>query len=295
MGIFNFLKKDKEDTSAAGMELPPIPKIEGMGDDSPDSFPEMVHEDIPPLPDTSLPPLPSEIPGAVPPEPQEEMIAPPKMELPKLPAMGPAPSPKPKKMETKPLPQFPEFPEMPDMPEAPEMPEEPAPQEEMPSMDVDEEQAEEESHAHFPSIPDMPTDDVIPDKIPPLEGIPEAPDFTLEESRPKMMDIPPMEPMRTAPKPIRRPEMPPAYFPAQEPVMHRREIKGPLFIRTDRFKALLDDIEQIRSTFKQEDDIFFRVNDVKSAQDQKFEGFRQALEDIQRKLLFIDRSLFEVR
>ncbi|MBI5880952.1 hypothetical protein HZB90_02375, partial [archaeon] len=66
-------------------------------------------------------------------------------------------------------------------------------------------------------------------------------------------------------------------------------------VRSDGFKAIADDIEQIRAKFKEEDDIFFRITEVKNAQDQRYEAFRVALEDMQRKLLFIDRTLFENR
>ena len=45
MGIFNFLKKDKADTTAAGMDLPPVPNLEGPG--GADAFPEMKSEEVP--------------------------------------------------------------------------------------------------------------------------------------------------------------------------------------------------------------------------------------------------------
>ncbi|MBW2971427.1 hypothetical protein KY359_00175 [Candidatus Woesearchaeota archaeon] len=275
MGIFNFLKKDKAETLEAGMELPPVPKIEGLGDE--EGFPEMPMEDVPPLPDTSLPPLPSEVPGAVPPRPKEQKLQPPKMELPVIPPPETAIAAKQKAGQWRPPAELPEL---------PEIPEEPAEQ-----MEESEEEVTQMPEApEFPEVPEMPSEEVIPDKIPPLEGLPEPPAFTAEEPRAAP------RPMAAArPKPMAPPEMPPAYFAPDAPAMPKREYRGPLFIRTDRFKAILDDIEQIKSTFKTEDDTFFRITDVKNSQDQKYEDFRQSLEDIQRKLLFIDRSLFEAR
>jgi hypothetical protein len=256
MGIFNFLKKSKSDTIDAGMELPPIPKLEGFG--GMDDFPAVSTPSVPPLPDTMLPPLPTEIPTAVPPRPEEIKMEAPRMELPK-----PQYSPVPQKIEM----QMPEPPEM-------EMNE--------PALSA---------RPEFPSIPQVPStaEDVVPDRIPPLEGMPEPPTF-----RPEELGTPAREE-----SPVRRIEpeqLPHAFIAPEEPLFHKRRLpQGPMFIRTDQFKSALENIEMIRSKFSEEDNLFFRVNDVKSAQDQKYEMLRQSLEDVQRKLLFIDKSLFEAR
>jgi hypothetical protein len=132
----------------------------------------------------------------------------------------------------------------------------------------------------FPTIPELPTEEFVPEKIPPLENIPEAPAFT-------------EAPKEFAPRQIEIEDVP--VYALREEMPKARERRGPLFVRSDGFKAIADDIEQIRAKFKEEDDIFFRVTEVKNAQDQKYEAFRLALEDMQRKLLFIDRTLFENR
>jgi hypothetical protein len=290
MGIFDFLKKDKAETPEAGMELPPVPKIEGM-----EGFPETKEEGLPPIPDTSLPPLPTEVPGEVPPKPEEKEMAAPKVELPEPPKMEfPAPekvevekpeleAPKPE--AAMPMPPLPETPEIPEPPAAEPAPEMPTPEE------IKEVMGKEEVAAKptFPETPPLPSDDIIPDKIPPLEGLPEPPEFKAEQ-RPQIFES--AGEVAPPPAPVAE-EMPPAYFPPEEPVMQKRPARGPLFIRSDRFKAIIDDIEQVRASFKSEDDVFLRITDVKNSQDQKFEDFRQSLEDMQRKLLFIDRSLFE--
>ncbi|MBU2560890.1 MAG: hypothetical protein KKD17_01235 [Nanoarchaeota archaeon] len=282
MGVFDFLKKSKSDTPEAGMELPPIPRIEGMGEL--DEFPEFPKEDVPSLPENSLPPLPTEVPGAVPPKPVERKLESPKMELPTLPPIGSAqPSRAPRKIGTETaLPPVPGMeimiPEPPEMPEAEEY--------------TPEGGAEEPARPEFPDIPEAPSEELVPDRIPPLEGLPEPPEFTSRTEA-----VPPRPAQRYAPPKRIEPEALPAttYFAPEEPMPKRREVRGPLFIRTDRFRAIIDDIEQVRAKFKEEDDTFFRITDIKNAQDQKFEEFRQSLEDIQRKLLFIDRSLFEAK
>ncbi len=294
MGIFNFLKKDKADTAEAGLELPPVPSIEGM--DGPGSFPEMPNFDDNPLPDNSLPPLPTDVPGAVPPKPTDEKLSAPKMDLPEPPAMEVV---EPKKIEV----NEPDFgiPEMPDKLQPSPAPEAPI-QKNMPPANPMEHSPIPMHKApapkpEFPTIPEMPSADDIPDNIPPLEGLPEAPKFTPE---PKVERHHP----QTTPE-QHFPEMPSmmqnyeieqplaADFMPEERHTVKKNIDGPMFIRTDKFRQIIEHIEHVRSKFTSEDDTFSRISDVKNSQDQKYEEFRQNLEDIQRKLLFIDRSLFE--
>jgi hypothetical protein len=288
MGVFNFLKKPKADTSDTGMELPPVPKMEGT-----EGFPEMKTEEVPALPDSSLPPLPTELPGEVPPAPEEKELETPKVDMPKPPIGA-----EPKKVETQ-LPEIPEFKEeeLPEeLPEAPALPDVPEAHKigvaEKPHVHPTEEAAKEEApKPTFPELPEHPAHDVVPDKVPPLEGLPDAPAFIPEEPSPVVEEAPAPEPMKIPEEALPTME----YLAEDVTPLKRRVPQGPLYIQTDRVRAVLDDIEQIKAKFKAEDDVFFRINEVKSNQDQRFEDFRQTLEDMQRKLLFIDRSLFEVR
>jgi len=293
MGMFDFLKKDKSSTDA-GMDLPPVPKIEGIdgtGLPEPGKTPD--------LPDSSLPPLPTDVPGAVPPAPTEEKLEAPKMDLPPPPALGAEPDKPPMELPELP-PEEPAIPETPAaepkppaVPETPEKPELPA----MPAAPVeDKPPIPEAPKPEFPPMPAAPGE-LVPDKIPPLEGLPEAPAFEPEEFKPAPLVEEPVLPEQPMYEPADMPKAadfsPAEFVPAEKHEPVRRDIRGPMFIRTDRFKAIIEDIEHVKSRFTDEDDIFSRIGDVKSSQDKIYENYRQTLEDIQRKLLFIDRSLFE--
>ena len=175
----------------------------------------------------------------------------------------------------------------------------PSPEEIKEVMQKAEKEMDKETKAEFPAMPEKIGDEVVPDKIPPLEGIPEPPEFKAEKtsvvtgSHEEQIH----EALHAHQMPTIAAEDHPVYIPPEEPAetkeTKRKIRRGPLYIRSDRFKAVLDDIEQIRAKFKEEDDFFFRISDIKNAQDQKFEDFKQTLEDVQRKLLFIDRTLFE--
>jgi len=154
-----------------------------------------------------------------------------------------------------------------------------APQTVLPPPPAPQPMEEEAPDITFPTMQSI-SEDLIPDRIPPLEDIPEPPMFGEEPVTEQEM------------MPIERPETPMYH---EEPMISRVQERrgGPLFIRSDRFRTIIEDLDVIRTKFKEEDEIFFRITEVKNTQDQKFERFRQLLEDVQRKLLFTDRSLFE--
>ena len=233
---------------------------------------------LPPLPDmSSLPPLP-DMPGEqvsqepVPPLPKQDEQSPPE--------------------EAAPL--FPDIPEeglpQSDLPEP--RPAEVAPE---PEMEMPEEKPIQE----------------VPNKIPDLEELPEPPAFKPEaEPEPIFEQLKPISP----PRPFgAEPSKPPAvhsgvpehlpqlegfkpepFVPAaQGKLVMKRGATGPLFVRMDEYKTLLEDIEQMKIGFKQNETIYTRLEDYRTDQDKHFEKFHQALEDIQRKLLYMDKTLFE--
>ena len=232
-----------------------LPPLPSMDDLG--GFPEAHKEELPSLPESFLPPLPAEFPSSVPPAPKETMIYAPKADMP-MPT--PQAKPEPQKIEVrKPIEEY-----------------------ESPS------EEEHNENMEFPTIPEIPSEDVVPDTIPPLEELPEPPEYNYA---PEKREIPKMEALR--PEPVE--EIVPRYAPEEIEQKKRRLVRGPTFMKTESVRTMLENVEIIRTKFKEEDDIFFRITDIKNAQDQKYESFRQTLEDMQRKLLFIDKTLFESR
>jgi len=139
------------------------------------------------------------------------------------------------------------------------------------------------------SMPEVPSiEENAPDKIPALEDLPEAPTFSQEEEK------------------IKRPRLEEEPFQAQartqrfEPIVARREevvmshkIKGPLFAKLDDYREVLGDVETIKNNLKNTDNNFIKLNDYRSEQDKLFEHLNEEFEDMQRKLVYVDKILFE--
>lgn len=289
MGILDMLKRGKSDSKSIEMPIA--------------EFPELPAETMPPLPESSLPPLPGaeesmSIPDLPAPPGMEEMNLGNETRIPKIPDLPP---------EMAKMPELPEMPgkepiapNVPMVPEAkaPDTPNIPKPPQVIQKFEVSE--IKIPSYELEPKI-DMPTElpvmpantEFVPEKIPPLEGIGEVPEFRSEPKIPKRA-ISPLDEMKQnfvdegmAMSAATSSEM------NERPA--RRNIRGPIFVKVSSFKDIMTHIEDTLARFQEEDDIFFRVTDIKNSQDKQYEKYRLTLEDMQRKLLFIDKTLFEKR
>jgi hypothetical protein len=70
-------------------------------------------------------------------------------------------------------------------------------------------------------------------------------------------------------------------------------LSGPLFVRMDKYREALQYANEIKVMAKEEENIFLNINEIKNNRDSKFEVLHESLEDVQRKLLFVDKTIFE--
>ncbi len=80
--------------------------------------------------------------------------------------------------------------------------------------------------------------------------------------------------------------------PGEEPEKPRLK-EGPVFVNVNSYKDALSSVVLIRSRIKESEDCLKRLNEIKNSKDKYFEQFRVKLEDLQRKSLYVDKSLFE--
>jgi len=69
-------------------------------------------------------------------------------------------------------------------------------------------------------------------------------------------------------------------------------LKKPIFVDLDLFKVMLDEIGLVKKNLKEMDDIVTRLDDFRNDKDKEFDKWKKAVEDIQRKLIYADRTLF---
>jgi len=78
----------------------------------------------------------------------------------------------------------------------------------------------------------------------------------------------------------------------EEPIVVK-EGKGPLFINLLGYKNVLKNIDQAKKSTRNADSKLMNANNLKNKEDSELEAYHSSLENIQRKLMFIDKMLFE--
>jgi len=71
------------------------------------------------------------------------------------------------------------------------------------------------------------------------------------------------------------------------------EVRKPLYIRTDQFRNTKSSVGSLKNKLKEADEILYRMDNLKEEQDSQFELFHKKIEDIQRKLIYVDKTIFE--
>lgn len=68
--------------------------------------------------------------------------------------------------------------------------------------------------------------------------------------------------------------------------------KKAIFVKADRYKAMLGEIRLSKSKLAAAEQGVGELAELKTVKDNEFEKYRVDLEEIQRKLIFIDKTLF---
>ncbi|MEK6983081.1 MAG: hypothetical protein AABX33_00775 [Nanoarchaeota archaeon] len=66
-----------------------------------------------------------------------------------------------------------------------------------------------------------------------------------------------------------------------------------LYVRVDEFKTTLGSINIIRSDLRKAEETLMKLEGIKTAKDKSFDEVRSALDDLQKRLIFVDKTLFK--
>ncbi|MDP7263184.1 MAG: hypothetical protein QGI38_01515 [Candidatus Woesearchaeota archaeon] len=174
---------------------------------------------------------------------------------------------------------FGKLPELPELPELDGPPDVLAKPEDVPEKMPME---EEKMPAEMPNLPELPkmSDDI------------EAPKPTSSEQMPKPeVKVPEILKMKPEITPYERLEK--AAVREEREVLTHKEAKGPVFIRVERFRNVLNGISTIKSNLKAADRSLLNLNEIDESREKEFEKWKNAIADMQKKFIFIDKTLFK--
>jgi len=69
--------------------------------------------------------------------------------------------------------------------------------------------------------------------------------------------------------------------------------KMPVYVKIDEYKDVLDILSLVKDKVSEAKDILNHIEDIKSEEDNEIETTKLSLEEIENKIKFVDKSLFE--
>jgi len=67
----------------------------------------------------------------------------------------------------------------------------------------------------------------------------------------------------------------------------------PVFVRIEDYKDVLDIMHMIKNKIAEAKELLGKINELKNEEDAELELWHSGIEEVERKLDFVDRSLFE--
>ena len=67
----------------------------------------------------------------------------------------------------------------------------------------------------------------------------------------------------------------------------------PVFVRIEEYKDVLDIINMIKNKLEEAKETLTKINELKNEEDAELELWHTGIEEIERKVTFVDKTLFE--
>lgn len=181
--------------------------------------------------------------------------------------------------------------EMPELPDFPELDEKISAPDKMPKFDFPEEEKMPDMGKYisdFPSFPEM------------EEEMPAPPNpATAPVTEPAAQPVSPIS--QQEPEPVYKEIEPFQSYPKSAGKLFSHETKSlrqhpdakAIYVRIDNFKATLGNINILRNDLRKSEEVLNKLETIKNSKDKSFDKVRASLDDLQKKLIFIDKTLFK--
>lgn len=67
----------------------------------------------------------------------------------------------------------------------------------------------------------------------------------------------------------------------------------PVFVKIDEYKEVLDVMHMVKSKIEDAKETLGKINELKNEEDAELELWKNGLDEIERKVVFVDKTLFE--
>jgi len=121
----------------------------------------------------------------------------------------------------------------------------------------------------------------------------EMPEFPTPEDIPEFKKEAPKPKPKKIPSSVKKAER--SAVRSQQKELEEREelkLKKPIYVYLDSYKEIMKDMKNIKNTLKEGEDSLKRVAEFKEDEDEEFKKWESQLKDIQKKLIYADKTLF---
>jgi hypothetical protein len=117
-------------------------------------------------------------------------------------------------------------------------------------------------------------------KIPSLD-LPEEPEAAPQIRAPRIRELPSIE------------SFPAAEVESQEFRTGKTSLSQPVYVHVDQYKSILTNLASVRKKLSDSEELLQKLHEVREKESEDFGKWHDELEDIQRKIVHIDKTLFE--
>ena len=71
------------------------------------------------------------------------------------------------------------------------------------------------------------------------------------------------------------------------------EESAPVFVRIEEYKDVVDVMNLIKNKIKDAKNVLGKINELKNEEDAELELWKSSLDEVERKVGFVDKALFE--
>ena len=155
---------------------------------------------------------------------------------------------------------------------------------EMPKFDFSEEDFDEmkKTSMEFPSMPEMQQKDFA--SIPPIRAPPATDRAAVQmpEIEEEQDDVE-----------VQQPVLPREIHSFANEKRTRMQMGRSLYVRIDKFKVALGSINVVRNDLRKTEEALLKLENIKGMEEKSMNKMRSSLDDLQKKLVFVDKTLFE--
>ena len=180
---------------------------------------------------------------------------------------------------------------MPELPDFPDFGDEKGSGMEMPNLDFPEEEKNIQDFSKEDTIPEFPRFPEMEEKPMPIQTIRATSQIPkhLSMPQPEQEEISEEQPMPSD----TYPKMAGRLFSQEKRILRERPSAKTIYVSVDNFKATLGSINMVRSDLRKSEQALMKLESIKNAKDKSFDKMKSSLDDLQRKLIFVDKTLFK--